>query len=104
MLRMLAGLEVPSEGEIRLGGKRINELSTWQRDTPMVWQSLALFPFLTVQENVEFGLRMRRVAKAERRRLVDKWLERMRSEEHTSALQSLMRITYAVYCLKKKKG
>src|SRR3546814_15582409 len=76
MLRMLAGLEVPSEGEIRLGGKRINELSTWQRDTPMVWQSLALFPFLTVKENVEFGLRMRRVAKAERRRLVDKWLER----------------------------
>src|SRR3546814_10821351 len=94
VLRMLAGLEVPSEGEIRLGGKRINELSTWQRDTPMVWQSLALFPFLTVKANVGFGLRMRRVAKAERRRLVDKWLERMqiRSEEHQSELQSLMRI------------
>src|SRR3546814_11564771 len=78
MLRMLAGLEVPSEGEIRLGGKRINELSTWQRDTPMVWQSLALFPFLTVKENVEFGLRMRRVAKAARRRLVDKSSEERR--------------------------
>src|SRR3546814_1362233 len=81
MLRMLAGLEVPSEREIRLGGKRTNELSTWQRDTPMVWQSLALFPFLTVKENVEFGLRMLRVAKAERRRLVDKWLERMQIVE-----------------------
>src|SRR3546814_7759884 len=87
MLRMLAGLEVPSEGEIRLGGKRINELSTWQRDTPMVWQSLALLPFLTVKENVEFGLRMRCVAKAERRRL--------RSEEHTAEIQPLMRISYA---------
>src|SRR5688572_24301113 len=53
-LRMLAGLEAPSEGEIRLAGKRINELPTWRRDTPMVWQSLALFPFLTVRENVEF--------------------------------------------------
>src|SRR3546814_1980751 len=47
----------------------------------MVWQILALFPFLTVKENVEFGLRMRRVAKAERRRLVDKWLERMQIVE-----------------------
>src|SRR3546814_21192321 len=81
MLRMLAGLEVPSEGEIRLGAKRINELSTLQRDTLMVWQSLALFPFLTVKENVEFDLRMRRGAKAERRGLVDKWLVRMRIVE-----------------------
>lgn len=80
-LRMLAGLEAPSEGEIRLGGKRINELPTWQRDTPMVWQSLALFPFLTVRENVEFGLRMRGVDKAERRRRVDKWLDRMQIAE-----------------------
>ena len=60
-LRMLAGLEAPSEGEIRLDGKRINDLPTWERDTPLVWQSLALFPFLTVLENVEFGLRMRGV-------------------------------------------
>ena len=80
-LRMLAGLEAPTEGEIRLRGKRINELPTWQRDMPMVWQSLALFPFLTCVENVEFGLRMRGVAKAERRKRVDKWLERMRTGE-----------------------
>ena len=40
-LRMLAGLEAPTEGEIRLGGKRINDLPTWRRDTPMVWQSRA---------------------------------------------------------------
>jgi spermidine/putrescine transport system ATP-binding protein len=80
-LRMLAGLELPSEGEIRLGGKRIDDLPTWQRDTPMVWQSLALFPFLTVRENVEFSLRMRNVEKAERRKRVDKWLERMQITE-----------------------
>jgi spermidine/putrescine transport system ATP-binding protein len=80
-LRMLAGLEAPSEGEIRLAGDRINDLPTWQRDTPMVWQSLALFPFLTVRENVEFSLRMRGVARAERRRRADKWLERMQITE-----------------------
>ena len=80
-LRMLAGLEAPTEGEIRLGGKRINDLPTWRRDTPMVWQSLALFPFLTVRENVEFSLRMRGVEKAERRQRVDKWLERMQITE-----------------------
>jgi ABC-type Fe3+/spermidine/putrescine transport system ATPase subunit len=43
-LRMLAGLEAPTEGVIRLSGKPINDLPTWSRDTPMVWQSLALFP------------------------------------------------------------
>lgn len=80
-LRMLAGLETPTNGEIRLDGKRINDLPTWRRDTPMVWQSLALFPFLTVRENVEFALRMRGVGKAERRRRVDMWLERMQITE-----------------------
>ncbi|MEP9370720.1 ABC transporter ATP-binding protein [Mesorhizobium sp. KR1-2] len=80
-LRMLAGLEAPSQGEIRLAGKRINDLPTWQRDTPMVWQSLALFPFLTVRENVEFSLRMRGVDKADRRRRVGTWLERMQITE-----------------------
>ena len=80
-LRMLAGLEAPTEGEIRLSGKRINDLPSWRRDTPMVWQSLALFPFLTVRENVEFSLRMRGVEKAERRARVDKWLERMQITE-----------------------
>jgi spermidine/putrescine transport system ATP-binding protein len=76
-LRMLAGLEAPTNGEIRLSGKRINDLPTWRRDTPMVWQSLALFPFLSVVENVEFGLKMRGMNKAARRKKAMYWLERM---------------------------
>ncbi len=76
-LRMLAGLDTPSEGEIRLNGKRTNELKPHQRETPLVWQSLALFPFLSVLENVEFGLKMRGVDKAERVERSMKWLERM---------------------------
>ena len=80
-LRMLAGLEAPTEGVIKLSGKPINELPTWSRDTPMVWQSLALFPFLNVRENVEFALKMRGVGKAERRCRAEQWLDRMQIAE-----------------------
>lgn len=80
-LRMLAGLEAPTEGTIRLSGQPINHLPTWQRDTPMVWQSLALFPFLNVRENVEFALKMRGVGKAERQRRAEQWLDRMQISE-----------------------
>lgn len=76
-LRMLAGLEAPSEGDILLEGCRINDLPPWQRNTPLVWQSLALFPFLNVVENVEFGLKMRGVPTGERRRRALDWLSRL---------------------------
>lgn len=76
-LRMLAGLEDPTEGTIWLDGERVNGKATWDRDTPMVWQSLALFPFLTVQENVEFSLRMRGVSKSERTERARSWLDKM---------------------------
>ncbi|MEO1292939.1 MAG: ABC transporter ATP-binding protein [Pseudomonadota bacterium] len=80
-LRMLAGLEQPSEGEIRIGGRVMNTVPAHERDTPMVWQSLALFPFLNVRENVEFGLKMRRVSAADRRRRALEWLERLEIAE-----------------------
>ena len=76
-LRMLAGLEEPTNGEIRLDGTRMNEVSASERDTPMVWQSLALFPFLNVQKNVEFGLKMRGLRPAARREKANQWLERL---------------------------
>ena len=81
MLRMLAGLETPTEGEIRLNGVRINELKPSERETPMVWQTLALFPFLSVRKNVEFGLRARKVTEEERRQRTDRWLKRMEIEQ-----------------------
>ncbi|MEM1346775.1 MAG: ABC transporter ATP-binding protein [Pseudomonadota bacterium] len=76
-LRMLAGLEAPSAGEIRMEGRVMNDVAPHQRDTPLVWQSLALFPFLTVIENVEFGLKMRGIARRERRSRARAWLERL---------------------------
>ena len=80
-LRMIAGLEAPTEGEVRIGGRLMNEVPVHERDTPMVWQSLALFPFLNVRENVEFGLRMRGVAAVERRRRALDWLARLEIAE-----------------------
>lgn len=76
-LRLIAGLERPGAGEIRLRGNLINDLKPWERDTPLVWQSLALFPFLSVRKNVEFGLKTRGVQAAERRQRAMQWLERL---------------------------
>ncbi len=77
MLRMLAGLETPNEGEIRLSGRRMNEVGASERDTPLVWQNLALFPFLDVQKNVEFGLKMRGMDVSSRRAKAKQWLEHL---------------------------
>ncbi|MDQ0469165.1 ABC transporter ATP-binding protein [Labrys wisconsinensis] len=76
-LRMIAGLEVPTGGEIRLRGKVLNHVDPWERQTPLVWQSLALFPFLNVRQNVEFGLKMRGIDATTRRAKADGWLERL---------------------------
>ena len=76
-LRMLAGLEEPTMGEIRMNDQVMNKVKPHERDTPLVWQSLALFPFLTVIENVEFGLKMRGINKLERKRRALEWLARL---------------------------
>jgi putative spermidine/putrescine transport system ATP-binding protein len=60
-LRMIAGFIAPTAGRIRLGGKDITMLPPWKRDTGMVFQSYALFPHLTVAQNVAFGLEMRKI-------------------------------------------
>jgi spermidine/putrescine transport system ATP-binding protein len=76
-LRMLAGLEQPTSGAITIDGRVMNDVAPHHRDTPLVWQSLALFPFLSVVENVEFGLRMRGIGAKERRDRAMLWLDRM---------------------------
>ena len=63
-LRMLAGLEIPTAGEIRIDGRVVNNLPPGERDVAMVFQSYALFPHMTVEGNLNFGPRMRRENKA----------------------------------------
>lgn len=67
LLRMLAGMEAPSEGDISLRGVRINETPPARRPTCLVFQSLALFPHKTVGENIEFPLKVKKVAGATRK-------------------------------------
>ncbi|HYO23452.1 MAG TPA: sn-glycerol-3-phosphate ABC transporter ATP-binding protein UgpC, partial [Lacipirellulaceae bacterium] len=64
-LRMLAGLEEVSSGEIRIGAKRVNELEPGRRDSAMVFQNYALYPHMTVRQNLGFGLKMRGAPRAE---------------------------------------
>ena len=76
-LRMLAGLERPTAGRIERDGRPIDEDPPWLRRMPLVWQNYALFPFMSVLDNVAFGLRNDEVTKAERRRRSLEWLERL---------------------------
>jgi multiple sugar transport system ATP-binding protein len=60
-LRMIAGLETPSSGEISIAGKRVNDIAPKERDVSMVFQSYALYPHMTVRENIAFGLKIRKL-------------------------------------------
>jgi multiple sugar transport system ATP-binding protein len=71
LLRLTAGLDLPTSGEIRVGDRRIDALPPHQRDVAMVFQSYALYPHMTVRDNIEFPLRMQRVRRAERRPRAD---------------------------------
>lgn len=62
LLRMIAGLESVTAGDIAIGGERVNDMAPMHRDVAMVFQSYALYPHMNVQQNMSFGLRLRRLA------------------------------------------
>jgi ABC-type Fe3+/spermidine/putrescine transport system ATPase subunit len=68
LLRLIGGYDRPDAGSVQIDGREVSGLPPEQRNVGMVFQKYALFPHLTVLENVEFGLKMRRVEKRERRR------------------------------------
>jgi multiple sugar transport system ATP-binding protein len=70
-LRMIAGLEEISDGQIRIAERVVNNLPPGARDIAMVFQNYALYPHMTVAENIGFALRMRKVPKAEARRRIE---------------------------------
>ncbi len=65
LLRCIAGLEATSGGDLHIGGRRVNDLAPRDRDVAMVFQSYALYPHMTVRQNMEFGLKVRRTPGAE---------------------------------------
>jgi putative spermidine/putrescine transport system ATP-binding protein/spermidine/putrescine transport system ATP-binding protein len=76
-LRMIGGFEQPSEGTISIAGKVVNHLPPEARPTSMIFQNYALFPHLNVRQNVEYGLRVRKVPPKERKAKVDDILEKL---------------------------
>ena len=73
-LRLIAGFALPDEGVVELGGRDVTQLPPYRRDVNTVFQDYALFPHMTVGENVAYGLRIRKVAREERRRRADEAL------------------------------
>ena len=80
LLRIIAGLESVSSGSVRLGAKELTNVPTHKRNVGMVFQSFALFPHLSVAENVAYGLRIRGVGKQERLRRADELLALVQME------------------------
>ena len=81
-LRLVAGFETPSEGRVLLHGEDVTERPPYERDVNTVFQDYALFPHMTVAQNVEYGLRVRKVARAERRMRAQEALAMVRLEEY----------------------
>jgi putative spermidine/putrescine transport system ATP-binding protein len=77
-LRVIAGFERPDEGTVELRGQDVSRLPPYARNVNTVFQDYALFPHMTVQENVEYGLRVKKVPRAERRRRADEVLALVR--------------------------
>jgi putative spermidine/putrescine transport system ATP-binding protein len=77
-LRLIAGFERPDEGDVELGGRNVSDTPPYARDVNTVFQDYALFPHMTIAENVGYGLRVSGVPRKERQARVDEVLQRMR--------------------------
>ena len=75
LMRQLAGFSEPEEGDVLVNGKRMNGLPPFKRNTPLVFQEYALFPHMTVYENISYGLKLKKATKEEKDRKVAEMLE-----------------------------
>ncbi|MDQ3818897.1 MAG: ABC transporter ATP-binding protein, partial [Acidobacteriota bacterium] len=82
ILRIIAGLEEPDTGRVILHGKDVTELPARERGVGVIFQSYALFPRMTVEKNIGYGLRIRRRSRKEIRETVDNLIELVGLEEH----------------------
>ena len=82
VLRMIAGFELPTGGAVLLQGNDVSQLAPYDRNVNTVFQDYALFPHMSVLENIEYGLKVTRVNKAERRRRAGEMLDAVRLAEY----------------------
>jgi len=109
LLRLLAGFEMPTTGRIFLEGRDVTDTPPYQRDVNQVFQSYAIFPHLTVAENIAFGLKMRHVPRAEREVRVREatelvslqGLEKRRSHELSGGQRQRVALARALVCRPK---
>ena len=109
LLRVIAGFELPEEGSVWLDGKDVTRAPPYERDVRLVFQSYALFPHLTVAENVAFGLKMLGVAKGEREARVAEaiqlvqigGLEKRRPHELSGGQRQRVALARALVCKPK---
>ena len=88
ILRIIAGLDEPDTGRIILHGKEVTDLPARERNVGVIFQSYALFPRMTVEGNIGYGLRIRRRPKSEIKKEVDRLIELVRLEEHRTKYPS----------------
>ena len=81
-LRMVAGLEEITDGELIIGGRRVNDLAPRDRDIAMVFQNYALYPHMTVRENMGFALKLAKVSKSEIDEKVKRAAEILELQDH----------------------
>ena len=89
-LRMIAGLEKITEGDLYVGDRRVNDVEPKDRDMAMVFQNYALYPQMTVEENIGFPLRLRKMKKAERKQVVARAAEVLELTEQLDKKPALL--------------
>src|SRR3989440_1879307 len=82
ILRIIAGLEQPDTGEVSLHGKDVTDMPARERGVGVIFQAYALFPRMTVEKNIAYGLKIRRRPRKERRETVDRLIKLVQLEEH----------------------
>ena len=82
ILRIIAGLEQPDTGKVSLHGKDVTDMPARERGVGVIFQAYALFPRMTVEKNIAYGLKIRRRPRRERRETVDRLLKLVKLEEH----------------------
>src|SRR4051812_37886334 len=88
ILRIIAGLEEPDTGRVILHGKEVTELPARERGVGVIFQAYALFPRMTVEQNIGYGLRIRHRPRKEVRETVDRLINLVRLEEHRKKFPS----------------
>lgn len=108
-LRMIAGLEQPDAGTLWIGDRCVNAVSPGERDVAMVFQNYALYPTMTVRENIEFGLINKKVPKRERRQMIEEIVETVGLGEYVNKKPQVLsggqrqRVALARAMIKKPK-